>query len=113
MRIRLDGMKEFKRVVSNLTEEVQQEVKDLVKNTTLGVEADAKNLAPVDTGNLRRNIKSNITGNGFKGEVTSNSEYGMHVEFGTSKSPAQPHFMPAWERNTRNFKNDLQRIIER
>lgn len=113
MRVRLDGLNEFRRMVSNLTEEVQQDVRELVRETTLGIEADAKNLAPVDTGNLRRNIKSKITGDGLTGEVTSHAEYGMSVEFGTSKSPAQPYFMPAWERNTRNFKNDLRNIVER
>lgn len=106
-----NGMSGFKNLVSNMTEEVLNETKELVKSTTLSVEADAKNLAPVDTGHLRRNIVSTMEDE-FTGIVTSNSEYGMHVEFGSSKTPAQPYFMPAYDKHAKDFNKKMKKIVK-
>ncbi|MCA1025784.1 HK97 gp10 family phage protein [Cytobacillus kochii] len=112
MKARLDGVGAFRNLVNSMTVEVQEQTKELVRETTLAIEADAKNLAPIDTGYLRRNIKSKIENGGHIGVVTSNAEYGDKVEYGTSKTPAQPYFNPAYERNIVEFKSRLKDIVE-
>lgn len=69
---------------------------DLLRRT-LRVEATAKRLCPVDTGRLRASISHEIQtdSHGLIGVVGSNVEYASFVEFGTSRSRAQPYLRPA------------------
>ncbi|MCL2094772.1 HK97 gp10 family phage protein [Candidatus Saccharibacteria bacterium] len=54
-----------------------------VKSTGI-VQADAKQNAPVDTGNLKSSIKMNVEQNdeSTTGTVSTATKYGMYVEFG-------------------------------
>ena len=71
------------------------------------VQNEARKLAPVDTGRLRASIQ-HTPGRDSKGayvDVGTNVEYAVFVEYGTSRSPAQPYMRPAlllaareWER---------------
>jgi hypothetical protein len=61
------------------------------------VENNAKNLCPVDTGNLRNSITTEITDEGDDKVlyVGTNVEYGKYVEFDDNKShqTGQAHFL--------------------
>lgn len=59
----------------------------------LAIEAQAKALAPVDTGRLR----DSITTQQFTDYVLvgTNVEYAPYVEYGSSRSVAQPYLRPA------------------
>ena len=58
------------------------------------IEAETKTWCPVDTGNLRRSYTHlthlRLDPYGF---VSTNTFYAPFVEFGTSRSPAQPHLV--------------------
>lgn len=55
---------------------------------------EAKNLCPVDTGNLRNSIgRSDVHDNQI--DVGTNVEYAINVELGTYKQGAQPYLGPA------------------
>lgn len=73
-----------------------------VRKTAFDIEADAKALAPVDTGNLRGSISTDITGDGRFGtveaEIGPTAEYGAFVEYGTSRMGPQPYMRPAADR---------------
>lgn len=90
--------------------------------------AVAKQLAPVDTGFLRDNIKIaggtfdesasryRSTGSGrFSGPtdlaVESQAPYSTYVEFGTVNSAAQPFFYPAFESARRQFRQEAQEAV--
>lgn len=64
-----------------------------VQRVALEVMKDAKQFAPVDTGNLRRSITA--TGDGTDWQVGTNVEYAVYQEFGTSRMRAQPFLGPA------------------
>ena len=49
------------------------------------IEAEAKSLAPVETGAYRDSITSTISGT--KGVVSANIRYAVYLEFGTSDTP--------------------------
>lgn len=53
----------------------------------LGIARDMKKLAPVDTGNLRSNIKSVLKDK--QAEIRSDAPYSGYVEFG-GKNPKRP-----------------------
>lgn len=68
-----------------------------VLRLAIDVQNRARELAPVDTGRLRSSInhKPGRDGSGYYVDVGSNVEYAPHIEFGTSRAPAQPYLRPA------------------
>ena len=58
---------------------------EAVKKTTTFVHAQAKELVPVDTGNLRGSIHMSVQTKGKEvvGRVYTNNDHAMYVEFGT------------------------------
>ena len=70
---------------------------DAMHRATFIVEADAKRLAPVDTGRLRASIASEVRteGKDVKGVVGSALAYAPHMELGTGTFVGRPrHFPP-------------------
>lgn len=56
--------------------------------------ADAKRLAPVDTGHLRDSLKIEYGDDGTA-SILTDVEYAGYVEHGTRYQPAQPFLRPA------------------
>jgi HK97 gp10 family phage protein len=87
-----------------------------LRKTAYDIEADAKALAPVDTGNLRSSIETRVSGDGrsasMTAEVSANAGYSAYVEFGTSTSPGQPFMGPAFDRRAPLFDQALGKIAE-
>lgn len=61
------------------------------------VEGAAKRLCPVDTGRLRASITHRLGEDAESpfAEVGTDVEYAAYVEFGTSRTRAQPYLRPA------------------
>ena len=64
---------------------IDEKLENIVGREIQKIEGEAKTLCPVDTGNLRNSINSEVevTSNGVEGVVFTNSEYAPYVEFGT------------------------------
>jgi len=75
------------------------DMKPVMQRATQLVQRTAKEMAPVDTGHLKRNIMrktyTSPNNTGVVGEVYDPVEYGVYQEFGTSKMKAQPFMRPA------------------
>lgn len=88
----------------------------VLRKTAFDIEADAKILAPVDTGNLMNSISTVVTGDGRFGEmeavITAEADYAAYVEFGTSTQPGQPFMVPAFERRVPGFQAALAALGE-
>ncbi|WP_066298839.1 HK97-gp10 family putative phage morphogenesis protein [Arthrobacter luteolus] len=89
----------------------------VVRKTARDVVKDAKLLAPVDTGNLRASIgHSDLRSVGRAGdlsvEIGPTANYGVFLELGTSRAPAQPFMGPAADRNEGPFAQALAQIAE-
>jgi len=73
----------------------------------LFIEKRAKQLAPVDVGDLKRSInavmKTNKNQSRQLGTVGTNIEYAAYQEFGTKNMPAQPYLGPALEEARRMY----------
>lgn len=82
-----------------------------VRKSALLLVRDAKQRAPVDTGNLRRSIGTEPDGP-FRAEVGPLAHYGAHVEYGTWKQKAQPYMMPAANVVEPHFVKGLNAIAE-
>jgi hypothetical protein len=68
----------------------------VVRKAAADVEAQAKVLAPVDTGALRNSIQAENTGP-LAAEVTVGVAYGLEREIGSLNRPAKPYLGPALE----------------
>lgn len=88
--------------------QVGSKLSAVVRKTAHDIEATAKSLAPVDTGNLRGSITTEITGDGRFGsmsaEIGPTASYGQYVEEGTSRMAPQPYMLPAAERHMPAFE---------
>ena len=77
------------------------EVQDICRRVALDIRNDARRLAPVRTGNLRRHIviepytdlKAGV--DGFAVGWDDKGWYGWMVEAGTEHNPPRPHLAPA------------------
>lgn len=69
---------------------------DLIEKVVVDIAAGAGATAPIDTGALAASYFHEIEG--LSGIAGTNIEYAPYVEYGTHRSPAQPHLVPAADR---------------
>jgi HK97 gp10 family phage protein len=90
-------------------------IRGAVRKTTADVAADAKRLAPVDTGFLRSSIQTSAAGsnaNIAQGIVQAQADYSKYLEFGTSTSAPQPFMSPALDRHTPAFEGAVDQVLD-
>lgn len=88
------------------------DVKHIVKSNTVNMNSKMQNLAPVDTGNMKRSITSEFTDGGLTGTTQPHTDYAGYVEYGTRFQEEQPFVRPAFEEQKKVFINDLNRIMK-
>ena len=71
--------------LSDCADDCKKEIEREVEKEAKVVQAQAKLLAPVDTGNLRNNINTSVKweGNTCVGVISADTEYSVFVEYGT------------------------------
>lgn len=88
-----------------------------VKKTAKDIEATAKTLSPVDTGNLRSSIKSSdlrsVSQDSPSAEVNASANYATYVELGTSRMAAQPFMGPAADKHEPAFQQAMAQLAEK
>lgn len=94
------------------THEVINEIQDRLCSTlgqaALLVEGTAKDNCPVDTGNLRASINTQLDRSEIAAYVSTNVEYAPYVEEGTSKMQGSHFLKTAIDYN----RNDIFRLFE-
>ena len=89
----------------------------VLRKTAFDIEADAKALAPVDTGNLRDSISTTFTGDGrssgMSAEIGPTAEYGIYQEYGTSTQPGTAFMGPAFDRRAPGYADALAQLAAR
>ena len=142
IKINADELNKFSVEVTKLSDEVEEDVKKVVKNSAFNIEKNAKsNLTKnksVATGHLRRGISTDIKG--LDAIIhTSNIKYAPGVEYGTKAhiirpknkkflywkgakhpvkqvnhpgSKAKPFLVPAFEKEKDQFLEKLKEVIK-
>lgn len=95
----------------SIVSQLESQVKASINQNAHEMEGQAKMLAPVDTGNLRRSIHTELKDGGMIAEVGTNISYAPFVEFGTSRQSAQPYMNPAFVRTSKTFESDINKIV--
>lgn len=99
MGIRARGLSSAQQRLSRLADRIAGVTDEAVAEFAADVETHMKGVVPVDTGHLRDSIKAEKAGDGYT-VGPRGVEYAEYVEFGTSRSPAQPYVAPTiqWAR---------------
>ena len=73
--------------------------KQVVKTNTVKYEQRiCRNLAPVDTGNMKRSITNGVDRRWtYSGQAGPHTDYAGYVEYGTRFQAAQPFVKPAYD----------------
>ena len=90
--------------------EVTRRAQMVVAKTAHDIEADAKSLAPVDTGALRNSIGTTISNGGLSAEIGPTVHYAPYLEYGTRRMPPQPYMGPAAERRAEAFVQAVESL---
>jgi HK97 gp10 family phage protein len=80
------------------------------------VEGRAKELAPVDTGNLRASLQAELLAAGTRGaeaQVGTGVSYAAHQEFGTHRMPAHPFLRPALDESEQAVRRAVGDVVRR
>lgn len=93
----------------NLAKAIQQEASRIVRRTALNIEAEAKQLAPVDTGTLRASITTYVD-DPLHAVVATNADYAVYQEFGTRHQSGQPFMTPAADSERQNFIDAMRKL---
>lgn len=72
--------------------------------------ANAKMIAPVDTGNLRNSVSATVIG--LNAEVGPTANYGRYVEEGTSRMAPQAFMGPSFDRVVPDFVRALEQAAQ-
>lgn len=133
VEVKIVGVEKLVKKLS--TNSTMTAVKRTVVEGTAAVNGTAKNLCPVDTGNLRGSIHMSVATDRTQvvGKVSTSTEYAMYVEFGTgtrgksSLHPmskelglaygdikgmvAHPYMYPALEQHRKKILNDIGKAV--
>ena len=137
MEVKLTGTDKLTENIDKLMNGINNDLKKIITDGAVNIEADAKINCPVDTGRLRSSITHNIRLDlvgGWTGRVGTNVEYAPYVEFGTPRmiaahgvhDPASPvsswaalsarggsgQYMPFLRSSLRKNKKHIDQLIK-
>lgn len=95
---------------TTLIGDLNNKIRDALRDSGLYIEGQAKLLSPVDTGNLRGSISHMLASN-REVQIGTDVEYAIYVEKGTQHQSAQPYLTPAIEGNVNEIKNIFMRHL--
>lgn len=82
-----------------------------IAKTAHEIEADAKAIVPVDTGNLKNSISTDLDRAELSAEIGPTANYGGYVEEGTSRMGPQPYMRPAFDRRKEGLVQAMEQIV--
>jgi len=100
---------ESKNNLPRISSQIERALSAVVRKAAFAIEAQAKTLAPVDTGMLRNSIQTDIEGP-LKATVGTNVEYGPYQEFGTRHQKGKAFLTPAADAEEKKFQSELEEI---
>jgi|SRR5690625_509484 len=92
---------------------LRRQIMNLISETADRIVRDAKQLAPVDEGDLVRSIKKRLYEQSLSiaGDIIATAPHAHLVELGTVRSGATPFITPAFEAHIGQFTAELRRLI--
>lgn len=112
LNVKIENEKEVMEELKKYPELINKNLITYIKLALIGIQRNAKMIAPVDTGRLRADIRTDlrIQSNEVKGVIFNNVHYALFVHEGTSRMRARPYFKQAIEGGSRI---ELERVLRR
>ena len=109
---KIKGLASTIRVLKTHEDETHKEIAKAITTGAADISRDAKKLAPVRFGDLRRSIRFIVNKKKLMAIIGSPLEYSIYQELGTSKMRAQPYLQPALDKNRSKIMNRIVRAIK-
>lgn len=108
MSVRVEGFK-----FQALSAKVRKNIAGAANNAVDSGVSLAKQLAAVDTGEMRDKVQRTETAipDNLRAAYEAGADHSAFVEYGTVLMDAQPFFTPAFESARRQFNNELLRVL--
>ncbi len=114
MKVEFKGLDKIMRYMAKVTQEaVRGDMAKAVRQSTSECQQHAKDIVPVDTGDLKKSIGITMSDSGLTGMVEPTMHYRTYVEYGTRFMAAQPYMRPSFSRQEPIFKKDMDKIVEK
>lgn len=108
------GLKELINTLERIPKEMDGDVEAVLEANAAEIVADAKRMAPVDTGKLRQSQGFEKTGDKtyvVRSNATGLAPYDVFVEYGTRFQQAKAFFFPAVFKGRSRLLNDLKDLL--
>ena len=114
MAVEIKGLDSLMAKLNAMGGDVLEALEKATKQTALAAQADARDNAPVDTGNLKQSISTEHERSikAATSTVYTNVEYALYQEMGTVKMAAHPYMMPALNANKSTFEQLARKELE-
>ncbi len=115
INLKIEGLDTLKASFAQGADQIQEEVKSAMVQSTNMVKIKARDLAPYKTGALQKSIFSKIEDNGFTGVVAQDLNvawYGYFQEYGTRFMKGTPHMRPAFEQNVAAIESIFEKAVD-
>lgn len=100
--------------LENASKAVIAGAKVVIKKTALDIEANAKNIVPVDTGHLKSSIGHSdmrqLSAEHLQVDIGPTADYGLYVEVGTSHMAPQAYMGPSLDRYSGPFEQAMTQL---
>lgn len=90
--------------------QLRQRASVAIRKAAHDVEARAKDIVPVDTGNLKNSIQTAMESD-LTAIVGTHVEYAPYVEYGTRKMAARPYLGPAAEAVRPSLESAMKELL--
>lgn len=112
--IRIEGLEELQKQLKKNAN--MDDVKRVVRHNGSQLQKKIQRNADFEkgyqTGETKRSIMLEISGDGLTAESGPTTDYSEYLEFGTRFMDAQPFVKPALEEQSKKFESDLRKLVE-
>jgi HK97 gp10 family phage protein len=98
-------------LTAKISAQVQEKAIQAVQKAARDIEAHAKTVVPVRTGNLKNSILAEQESD-LVWHVAPHTDYAIYVEYGTSRMGARPYMRPAAEKVGPVFIEAMKQIVK-
>jgi HK97 gp10 family phage protein len=112
MSVTIKGLDKALKKIKNLPDEKRAGLKGVIEENAKIMEDDQKQNVPVDEGETKESIKTNVLNKGLTAHIGPMGKKGFKkhwLEFGTVNMPAQPFIRPSFEKNKSQYLRDLKK----
>ncbi|SIT91699.1 HK97-gp10 family putative phage morphogenesis protein [Edaphobacillus lindanitolerans] len=109
--MKLNGMERLNKKLASGSS-IRQDAAKVVQKHATRMNGLAQRNAPVDTGELRRSIRTGYSDGGLTATTKVGVHYGPYVEYGTRFMAAQPFLRPAFYNTAWDFKDDMDKLVK-